>query len=197
MAYGESGEKHAEAEMKISKTRLCGPRLIEPEIFSDSRGAFGRIFCKRELENLGFSGQICQINHSYTVLKGTVRGMHFQLPPAAETKFVKCIRGSAHDVIIDLRENSFDFLKWESFILSDKNRCTLMVPEGFAHGFQTLEDNCEMLYLHSEFYSSTHEKGIRYDDPAVGINWPLPVSCISEKDLRHPLLDGLFKGVKP
>ena len=178
--------------MRINKLPLEGAFVIEPEPFTDDRGIFARVFCQRELQNILHGKNIVQINHSLTRQKGAIRGMHFQYPPKAEIKMVKCLRGSVFDVMIDLRSDSSTFLNWHGEILSAENMKMLYIPEGFAHGFQTLEENCELLYLHTEFYSPEHEGSVRYDDPKIEIKWPLEATDISERDKNHPLLAGKF-----
>lgn len=167
---------------------LNGLYLLETEPFKDHRGQFARLFCARELAEIGLDKPIAQINHSLTRTKGTIRGMHFQLPPHAEIKIVRCLRGACFDVAVDLREDSPTYLRWHGERLTDKNNRALLIPEGFAHGFQTLEPDTELLYFHTEFYTPDCEGGVRYDDPAIGIKWPLPVCDVSERDKNHPLL---------
>ena len=182
--------------MKIEQTPLQDAFIIEPEPFKDDRGLFARIFCQQELQHILHNKNIVQINHSLTRQKGALRGMHFQYPPKSEIKMVKCLRGSIFDVMIDLRRDSSTFLKWHGEVLSAENMKMMYISEGFAHGFQTMEENCELLYLHTEFYSQEHEGGVRYDDPKVGIKWPLDVTDISEKDKKHVLLKNGFQGIK-
>ena len=174
--------------MKIKPTPLQDAFIIELEPVTDDRGLFTRVFCQQELRNILHDKNIVQINHSLTRQKGALRGMHFQYSPKSEIKMVKCLRGSVFDVIIDLRKGSPTFLKWHGEVLSAKNMKMMYIPEGFAHGFQTMEGNCELLYLHTEFYSPEHEGGVRYNDPKIGIKWPLGVTDISERDKNHPLL---------
>lgn len=181
--------------MKFTPTPLQGSYVIEPAVVGDSRGWFARTFCKREFEEIGHTKEWVQLNHSFTGLKGTIRGMHFQLQPAAEIKLVRCIAGSVYDVAIDLRKDSRTFLKWFGAILSRENKSMLYIPEGFAHGFQALSDDCELIYHHSFYYTPGAEGGIRYDDPLVGIDWPLPVTEVSQRDAQHHLLDETFKGI--
>ncbi|MBW2570183.1 MAG: dTDP-4-dehydrorhamnose 3,5-epimerase [Deltaproteobacteria bacterium] len=176
--------------MKINKLPLEDAFVIEPEVVTDNRGIFARVFCQRELQNILHGKNIVQINHSLTKQKGAIRGMHFQYPPKAEVKMVKCLCGSVFDVTIDLKKDSSTFLKWHGEVLSAENMKTIYIPEGFAHGFQTLEENCELLYLHTEFYSPDHEGGVRYDDPKIGIKWPLGITHVSERDQNHSLLAG-------
>lgn len=181
--------------MKIIQTPLQDAFVLEPEPFVDERGNFSRIFCQQELQEIGHHKKIVQINHSLTRQKGVIRGMHFQYPPKAEIKMVKCLRGSIFDVIIDLRRGSPTLLQWHGEILSAEDMKMIYIPEGFAHGFQTLEENCELLYLHTELYSPEHEEGVRYNDPAINISWPMEVTDLSERDKKHPLLDGDFSGI--
>lgn len=176
--------------MRIDKLPLQDAFIIELEPFKDDRGLFARVFCQNELRNILCDKNIVQINHSLTRQKGAIRGMHFQYSPKSEIKMVKCLRGSVFDVMIDLRQDSSTFLKWHGEMLSAENMKMMYIPEGFAHGFQTLEENCELLYFHTEFYSPEHEGGVRYDDPKIGISWPLEVTDVSERDKNHPLLAG-------
>lgn len=182
--------------MKINHTPLQNAFIIEPEPFKDDRGLFARVFCRQELQNILHNKNIVQINHSLTRQKGAFRGMHFQYPPKAEIKMVKCLCGSVFDAIIDLRKGSPTFLKWHGVTLSAENMKMIYIPEGYAHGFQTLEENCELLYLHTEFYSPEHEGGVRYNDPKIGIKWPLELTEISDKDGGYPLLTQDFGGIQ-
>jgi len=181
--------------MIFTPTSLAGSYIVELEPFSDDRGWFARFYCKQEFQQIGHQQEWVQLNHSFTTKKGTIRGMHFQKPPFREIKMVRCISGSIFDVIIDIRKDSPTFLQWTGVELSAENKKMLYIPEGFAHGFQTLSDNCELIYHHSAFYTPNSEGGIRYDDPQVSINWPLPVTIISERDANHPLLNEQFKGI--
>ncbi|MBX7201907.1 MAG: dTDP-4-dehydrorhamnose 3,5-epimerase [Bacteroidia bacterium] len=171
--------------MKFIETPLKGAYTIELEKRGDDRGFFARAFCVNEFENAGLDKSVVQINNSLSAIKGTLRGMHFQLAPKSETKIVRCIRGSLFDVIVDLRRNSPTFLKWFGAELSAENRVAMYVPKGFAHGFLTLEKDTEAFYLVTEFYAPELERGIRYNDPAIGIQWPFEPSLISDKDLQH------------
>ncbi|MBN1974468.1 MAG: dTDP-4-dehydrorhamnose 3,5-epimerase [Sedimentisphaerales bacterium] len=182
--------------MKVSATSLKGLYLIETNLINDERGYFMRLFCRNELGELLGDRIIKQVNHSCTKQAGSIRGMHFQYQPKAEAKFVRCLKGRVFDAAIDLRQGSETFLQWYGCELSVNNRKMLFIPEGFAHGFQTLEENSEMLYLHTEFYSSTHEGGIRYNDNRVEIEWPISVTEVSERDRQHPLLSADFDGIK-
>jgi len=183
--------------MIFSETPLKGAYIIELKPFTDDRGLFARTFCKKEFTAIGHDQEFVQFNHSITQKKGSVRGMHYQLPPFSEIKLIRCVRGGVFDVIIDLRKDSPTFLKFVSTELSEHNMLSLYIPQGFAHGFQTLEDNTQLIYHHTAYYTPGYEAGIRYDDPAVGINWPLPVTVITEKDLNHNLLNHSFKGIQP
>lgn len=181
--------------MKINKHFLNGAFIIELEPCKDSRGEFTRLFCQNEFGVLGWHKQIVQINHSFTIKKGVIRGLHFQNPPKAETKIVKCINGSVFDVCIDLRCGSPTFLNWYSNILSGDDHQMVYIPEGFAHGYQTLETNSELIYFHSEFYSPECESGVRYDDPLIAIKWPITITEISEKDKKHNYIHDNYKGI--
>lgn len=172
--------------MKFTETPLKGAFVIELEKRGDDRGFFARFFCEREFAQHGLNHQIVQINNSSSKFPGTLRGMHYQLPPKAEDKVVRCIHGALLDVIIDLRQDSPTFLQHFSVELSAENRKTLYVPKGFAHGFITLQPDTEAFYLVTEFYSPEHERGIRYNDPRFGIQWPMAPTVISDKDAKHP-----------
>jgi dTDP-4-dehydrorhamnose 3,5-epimerase len=181
--------------MKFTPTPLSGSFIVDLQLFSDERGWFARTFCKKEFEEIGHRKEWVQLNHSFTRHKGSLRGMHFQLPPFAEIKMVRCIAGAVYDVIIDLREGSSTFLQWFGAELSADNKKMLYIPEGFAHGFQTLADNCELIYHHTSFYTPGAESGIRYDDAKIGIEWKAPVVEISERDKHHPYLTDSFSGI--
>ena len=182
--------------MKFVETVLKGSYVADVVAANDERGWFARIFDKNEFKNIGFEAEWVQLNHSFTNKTGTVRGMHYQLPPFAEIKLVRCIAGAVFDVIIDLRKNSDTFLQWFGTELSAKNKKMLYIPEGFAHGFQTLTDDCELIYHHSQFYKPGSEGGIKYDDPMINIKWPGKVTNISKRDEEHPYLDKNFEGIK-
>lgn len=162
--------------------------LIEQDLFKDDRGFFFRYYSKEDFAQIGHTKEWIQMNHSFTALKGTIRGMHYQLSPNQEIKLVRCVSGSVFDVIIDMRQSSPNYLKWQGFELSANNKNALYIPEGFAHGFQVLENNSELLYMHTAPYSKESEAGVRYNDPVININWPLEVSLVSERDKNHPLL---------
>jgi len=181
--------------MKTSALPLNDAWMIETNLFRDERGQFARLFCQNELATIQPEISIKQINHSLTVQKGAVRGLHFQRQPMAEDKLIRCLRGSIFDIMVDLRKDSETFLHWHSEILSRENMKMLYIPKGFAHGFQTLEPNCELLYLHTEFYSSRDEGGLRYDDSRIGVQWPLPVTELSKRDKSHTLISDDFRGI--
>lgn len=174
--------------MRFEATGLDGAWLIHLEPVNDVRGFFARTFCVNEFRAHGLETEFPQHSMSLSLRKGTVRGMHFQKDPSGEVKLVRCLRGSIWDVIIDMRPDSPTFRQWRAFELSEENGLQLYVPKGFAHGFQTLSDNTRVNYLISEFHVPTSASGVRYDDPAIGITWPLPVTTISENDLLWPTL---------
>lgn len=174
--------------MNFIDTGFKGLFLIEIDSVKDERGAFGRTFCKREFSRAGFTGEFVQMNYSFNARKGTLRGMHYQVPPHEETKLIRCVTGKAFDVAVDLRSQSPTYLKWFGCELSGENRKMILIPGGFAHGFITLEEKTELIYCHTEFYNPAAETGIRFDDSAVNIQWPAAVSVISEKDKNYPLL---------
>ena len=181
--------------MIFTSTSLTGSYVIDLEPRSDERGWFARYYCKDEFQKIGHTKEWVQMNHSVTNKKGSIRGMHFQVHPYKEIKMLRCIAGSVYDVIIDLRKDSDTFLKWTGVELSAANKKMLYIPEGFAHGFQCLEDNCELTYHHSEFYQPGAEAGIRYNDPLLNIEWPLPPTIISSRDEGHHFLNENFKGI--
>lgn len=182
--------------MRFFKTKIKDLYIIEPAPFIDNRGKFFRVLCVNELKEINHTKEIVNINLSLTKKKGVIRGMHFQYPPKAEVKIVTCVSGSVYDVAIDLRKNSLTFLKWHGEILSAKNMKLSYIPEGFAHGFQTLEDNSEVLYFVTEFYYPESESGIVYNDPKIKIKWPLEITEISNKDREIKLLDSDFEGIE-
>lgn len=174
--------------MKFIKTSLADAVLIEQQRHGDSRGYFTRTYCADEFAAAGLVSEFVQGNHSANVAKGTLRGMHFQHAPHGEVKVVRCVKGALLDVIIDLRPDSPTYRRWEGFELTAENGRSLYVPVGFAHGFQTLEDDTHATYMVSYRYTPGAEGGVRWDDPVFGIDWPLPVSVISDKDAAWPLL---------
>lgn len=174
--------------MRFVETRLSGAYIIEPEPLEDSRGFFARTFCAREFEAHGLVNSFVQCSVSLSRQRGTLRGMHFQLPPASEVKLVRCTAGAIFDVIVDLRKDSPSYLQHIGVELTAKNRRALYVPKMFAHGLQTLEDDTEVFYQISEYFSADKASGLRYDDPRLRISWPLGVSCVSPKDMQWALV---------
>ncbi len=172
--------------MIFKETNLKGAFIIEPEMMSDERGFFARTWCARDFEAQGLTPNLVQCNISFNKQKGTLRGMHYQVVPHEEAKVVRCTMGTIYDVIVDLRPNSPTYKRWTSVDMSAKNRRMLYIPEGFAHGFLTMEDDTEVFYQMSEFYAPECARGLRWNDPAFKIPWPLGVTVISEKDARYP-----------
>lgn len=183
------------ARFDFHATPLSGLAVIQRKPIEDDRGFFCRFYCAEEFRETGFWKPIAQINHTFTREKGSVRGLHFQHPPHAETKIVICIKGEIFDVAVDLRKGSPTFLRWHGEKLSASNRKSLLVPEGFAHGFQTLTEDCELIYLHSASYSPEAEGGLNVLDPRLAIDWPLGIAELSERDRTHPMLAGDFDGI--
>lgn len=181
--------------MRLHPTPLPGLQAAEGKPFSDHRGAFARLYCERELAAAVGERRIVQVNLSRTSTVGAVRGLHFQRPPHAEMKLVRCLRGRVWDVMVDLRAGSPTFLHWHAQELSPENGLMMVIPEGFAHGFQTLEADSEMLYLHTAFYTPEAEGGLQCQDPRLAIAWPLPVRDLSARDQNHPLLTPEFSGI--
>lgn len=174
--------------MIFEETPLAGAFVVHPEPRADERGAFARVFCRREFEAHGLDPDVVQANVSVNAAAGTVRGMHFQRPPHAEAKLVRATRGAIFDVIVDLRRDSPTYLAWFGIRLDEHDRTMLYVPPCFGHGYQALDDDAEATYLVSEYYAPGAEGGLRHDDPGLRIEWPLPVSSISPKDAAWPLL---------
>lgn len=174
--------------MIFHETKLKGAFLVDLDRKEDRRGFFARAFCAREFEKHGLRAQVVQANMSYNHKKGTLRGMHYQVPPASEPKFIRCIHGAIWDVIVDMRPDSPTYLEHVGVELTADNRRAIYVPDMFAHGNQALTNGAELLYLVGEFYTPGCERGMRYDDPAIGIEWPIPVTTISDKDRSWPLL---------
>jgi dTDP-4-dehydrorhamnose 3,5-epimerase len=173
--------------MVFTETKLQGAFLIAPEFLRDERGFFARTWCQHEFTSHGLNARLVQCNISFNRSKGTLRGMHYQAAPHAEAKLVRCTRGSIYDVIIDLRPDSPTFKQWAASELTESNRLMLYIPEGFAHGFQTLEDDTEVFYQMSEFYHPESARGIRWDDPAFFITWPIACPTVSAKDNSYQL----------
>ena len=172
----------------LSETRLAGAFTVDVAPRADARGFFARTLDVRVFAEHGLDFRVVQANVAFNPRRGTLRGMHFQLPPAAEAKLVRCVRGAIHDVVVDLRPDSPTYLDHVAVELTAENRRALYVPPLFAHGYQTLTDDAEVEYQVSAFYAPGHERGLRHDDPRVGIVWPAPVTLISDKDAAWPLL---------
>jgi dTDP-4-dehydrorhamnose 3,5-epimerase len=182
--------------MTFTETALKDSYLIQLKPFSDNRGIFSRLFCENEFSEAGFHKRIVQINHSFTRERGAIRGLHFQKAPHCEAKIVRCIRGKAFDVIVDIRKDSPTFLQWFGVELSPEENNALYIPEGFAHGFQALKNNTELIYFHSEFYHKESEGVLCFDDASIGIKWKLKARGLSEKDYYAPSVKELnFKGI--
>lgn len=181
--------------MKFIETKLKGAYIIELTPHKDERGIFIRTFCEKEFQEIEHFKKFVQFNHSVNFKKGTIRGMHYQNPSFAETKLIRCINGSVFDVFIDIRNNSPTFLQWHGAEISKENMKMVFIPEGFAHGFQTLEDNTELLYYHTAFYNPNAEGNIRYDDPSINIKWPFAPAAISPRDSGYSFLTNNFKGM--
>jgi dTDP-4-dehydrorhamnose 3,5-epimerase len=183
------------SRFEILEKAIAGLVVLTRKPGSDARGSFERTFCSTELRELLKHRTISQINRSMTVERGAVRGMHFQYPPFAEVKFVSCLRGRVFDVAVDVRQNSPTLFQWHAEVLSEDNHKTLVIPEGFAHGFQTLTDHCELLYMHTAPYAPQCEGALNPRDPALAIAWPEPISQISPRDSAHPFIGDGFRGV--
>jgi dTDP-4-dehydrorhamnose 3,5-epimerase len=182
------------SKLKITPTNLKDLYIIKPNSFKDDRGAFSRVFCEDELYNI-FKFNIKQINHSVTKDKGTVRGLHFQYEPDAEVKMVKCIRGKVLDIVVDIRKDSPTFLQHFAIELSAQNQKMIYIPKGFAHGFQSLEDDTELLYLHSSIYTPNNEGALNIRDTTLNIQLPLDIINLSKRDETHRFLDNDFEGI--
>jgi len=176
-------------------TTLEGLWVVQRKPVEDPRGFFCRFFCAEEFQAAGLRKPIAQINHTYTVKKGAVRGLHFQYPPYSEGKIVSCLCGEVYDVAVDIRKGSPTFLHWHGEILSATNQRSLLIPEGFAHGFQTLTENCELLYLHSEAFHPQAEGALHIADQKIGIVWPIAITELSERDRSHPFINSSFEGL--
>ena len=172
--------------MKLQETPLPGAYIVELDAKEDQRGYFARTYCRKEFSAAGLHFEVVQCNISNNLRKGTLRGMHYQVDPAAEIKLVQCVSGSLYDVIIDLRPESKTYCRWFGLELSAANRRLLYIPQGFAHGFQTLEKNSTIYYLMSEYYAAQYSRGVRWDDPAFSIKWPLSDPIMTEKDRLLP-----------
>jgi len=177
------------------QTPISGLKLIQRNIIEDHRGFFSRFYCNEEFNEAGITKPIVQINHTCTHKKGSVRGLHFQNPPYAENKIISCLKGEIWDVAVDLRCDSPTFMHWHAEILSAENHMSLIIPEGFAHGFQTLTENCELIYLHTAAYNSEYEGALNVADPGLNISWPLPFADLSERDRQHSFVNKNFQGI--
>ena len=174
--------------MIFKETKLQGAYIIEPELLEDERGFFARTWSREEFAARGLDANLVQCNSSFNKQRGTLRGMHYQTAPHEEVKLARCTAGAIYDVIVDLREDSPTRSQWIAMELSAANRLMVYIPKGFAHGFQTLADETEVFYQVSEYYHPESARGVRWDDPAFGIDWPLEISVISERDRSHPLI---------
>lgn len=181
--------------LSVRDTPIAGVHVVTGAPSQDARGSFMRLFCEADLAPLMGGLRIVQVNHSRTRDVGAIRGMHFQRPPHAETKFVRCLRGRVWDVAVDLRAGSPTFLRWFAHALSAEGGDMMVIPQGCAHGFQVLEADSELLYLHTNAYEPTAEGGLRWDEPRVGIRWPLPVGAVSPRDASHAHLGDDFGGL--
>ncbi|CAN5284742.1 dTDP-4-dehydrorhamnose 3,5-epimerase [soil metagenome] len=181
--------------MEFIETPLQGLYVIKPRILKDDRGLFTRTFCSNEFAQIGFSQNFVQFNESVNLNKGTVRGMHYQNTPFSDAKLIRCTQGKVWDVIIDIRKNSATFLQYYSVELSSDNKLSVFIPEGFAHGFQTLEDNSTIIYHHTQYYAPDSEGGINFSDPLIGIKWPAEPVKMSSKDLTYRFINNDFKGI--
>ncbi len=183
------------AAFTATATPLPGLVLVQRKRLEDPRGFFSRLFCADELSAVGFALPIAQINQTLTRRRGSVRGLHFQHPPHTEDKFVNCLRGEIFDVAVDLRRGSPTYLKWHAEVLSADNQRSLFIPQGFAHGFQALADDCELIYLHSKPYAAQAEGALNVNDPALAIAWPLAMTDISPRDSAHARITEKFNGI--
>jgi dTDP-4-dehydrorhamnose 3,5-epimerase len=177
------------------QTPLSGLKRVQRKAIEDHRGFLSRFYCADEFREIGVTKPIAQINHTLTRQKGAVRGMHFQYPPHAEIKMVSCLKGEIFDVAVDLRRDSPTFLHWHGEILSATNRKSLLIPEGFAHGFQALTEDCELIYLHTAHYHPESEGALNVADSKINIAWPLPINDLSERDRNHPFIQSDFQGI--
>ncbi|MBK5284696.1 MAG: dTDP-4-dehydrorhamnose 3,5-epimerase [Bacteroidia bacterium] len=182
--------------MNFTRIEIEGVYLVEPNVIVDKRGEFFRTFDEELFSGTGLKKNFVQFNHSVNFLKGTWRGFHYQLPPKTETKLIQCVNGKILDIVLDLRKNSKTFLQWRGFELSAKNKIQVLIPDGCAHGFITLEDNSELIYHHTQFYDAKSESGIRYDDARLNLILPIQITLISDRDKSYPFLTDDFKGIE-
>lgn len=184
------------SRFEFTSTSLSGLTVIQRKPIEDDRGFLCRFYCVEEFREAGFRKSIVQINHTFTRKKGAVRGLHFQYPPHAEAKIVSCLEGEIYDIAVDIRHGSPTFLHWYAEVLSADNSKSLLIPEGFAHGFQTLTEECELIYLHTASYSPDAEGGLNVRDPRLAISWPLNISDLSDRDLSYIYVDDQFEGIR-
>lgn len=184
------------SRFSIHDTSIDGVKIVERRLMSDERGHFGRLFCADDLAEAGWAGPVMQINESWTAHKGSLRGMHYQRPPAAEAKLVTCLRGAVLDVALDIRTGSPTLMKWHGETLSAANARALLIPVGCAHGFQALTDDVLLIYCHSHRYTPDADAGINPLDPGAAIEWPLSITDMSDRDRRHPMMSESFAGVQ-
>ena len=183
------------SQFEIRLSEIEGVVYAAPAPHKDERGYFERLFCENIFAELGVKKRIVNINHSFSKNQGTVRGLHFQIAPFSETKIIICLKGSIFDVATDIRRGSPTFLKYHSEVLSADKRNMLIIPEGVAHGFQTLEDDVELIYLHTAHFAKVCERSLKYDDPKIGIKWPLDIIWLSQQDRQAKLIDDNFNGI--
>jgi len=187
--------RHRTGRFDFVPTLLQGLWVVQRKPVEDHRGFFSRLFCAEEFQAIEFGEPVAQVNHSFTERKGTVRGMHFQYPPYTEAKIISCLRGEVYDVAVDIRKGSPSFLHWHGEILSEANQRGVVIPKGFAHGFQTLSEDCILVYLVSELYRPQSESALHVADPRIGIVWPLALAELSERDGGQPFIDSSFEGL--
>jgi dTDP-4-dehydrorhamnose 3,5-epimerase len=181
---------------EFSATPIAGLKLVRRDNIEDDRGFLSRLYCVGEFAPAGMQQPVAQINHTLTRRLGAVRGMHYQVAPYAESKLVTCLRGEVFDVAVDLRRNSPTFLKWHTAVLSASNLLSLLIPEGCAHGFQTLSENCELIYFHSAAFEPAAERALNATDPRLAIAWPMEITELSDRDRAHPMLTAEFNGIE-
>lgn len=182
--------------MKLADTPIAGLHLVDTEPVGDARGRFERLFCERDWSPLRDNLRFVQVNLSTTASLGAIRGLHYQRPPVAEAKLIRCVRGAVFDVAVDLRADSPTFLRWHAVELDEHTPREVFIPEGFAHGFQALTDDAQLLYFHTAPWTPDAEGGLRHDDSALAIKWPMPASSVSQRDSNHPLLAPGFEGMR-
>ena len=182
--------------MRVIATPLAGACVVETDRVSDARGSFERIFCDQDWSAVRPGLRFVQANLSISSHRGTLRGLHYQVPPAAEAKMIRCLRGRVFDVAVDVRAESPTFLQWHAVELDAAIPRQIFLPEGFAHGFQALTDDAQLLYFHTAAWAAAAERGLRWNDPRLAIKWPLPPALLSDRDRSHPLVAGEFQGVQ-